>query len=641
MFCLMDVSASMDEDKKDLAKRFFTLLYLFLTRKYEQGRPRLHPPHRRRRGSRRGDVLPRPRIRRHGRAVSALELMDRDHRASAIAERTGTSTARRPPTATPWRTTRRAARASCARSCCRWRATTPTSSWRPRTRRASTCGPSTSALPRRSAQLRDAPGVSARRRSTRCSATCSGRKRKRMSAVPEPLMRPTAVCRTAPDWDFELLERYDAAIARHRRPTSASTPTRTRSRSSPPSRCWTPTRRAACRSATRTGRYGKEFIRNEQTYRRGMQGLAYEIVINSNPCIAYLMEENTMAMQALVIAHAAYGHNSLLQGQLPVPAVDRRRRDHRLPGLRAQLRRWSARSATAPTAVEEVLDSCHALMNHGVDRYRRPAAAVAQGARQRACAEREAHRERQFNDLWRTRARARRRGSRDGDARRFPAEPQENLLYFIEKNSPLLEPWQRELVRIVRKLAQYFYPQRQTQVMNEGWATFWHYTLAQPPVREGPGRRRLHDRVPEDPHQRRLPAAVRLAGTTAASTRTRWASRCSRDLRRICEKPDRRGPRVVPRARRQRLARRRSTSRCATSRTRASSRQYLSPQLMREFRLFAVADHDERGRARGRQHPRRARLPARAQAARASSTRRRSACPTSRSCATTATATAR
>ena len=55
--------------------------------------------------------------------------------------------------------------------------------------------------------------------------------------------------------------------------------------------------------------YGKEFIANEKNYKRGHMGLAYEIVINSNPCISYLMEENTMAMQALVIAHAAYGHN--------------------------------------------------------------------------------------------------------------------------------------------------------------------------------------------------------------------------------------------------------------------------------------------------------------------------------------------
>lgn len=52
-----------------------------------------------------------------------------------------------------------------------------------------------------------------------------------------------------------------------------------------------------------------------------------------------------------------------------------------------------------------------------------------------------------------------------------------NLLYFMEKNAPPLEPWQREILRIVRKVSQYFYPQKQTQVMNEGWATFWHYTI--------------------------------------------------------------------------------------------------------------------------------------------------------------------
>ncbi|MEI8650901.1 SpoVR family protein [Paraglaciecola sp. Hal342] len=61
--------------------------------------------------------------------------------------------------------------------------------------------------------------------------------------------------------------------------------------------------------------------------------------------------------------------------------------------------------------------------------------------------------------------------------KRFPSEPQENVLYFIEKNAPLLAPWQRELVRIVRKISQYFYPQKQTQVMNEGWACFWHYHI--------------------------------------------------------------------------------------------------------------------------------------------------------------------
>ena len=65
----------------------------------------------------------------------------------------------------------------------------------------------------------------------------------------------------------------------------------------------------------------------------------------------------------------------------------------------------------------------------------------------------------------------------DESRTRFPSEPQENLLYFFEKHAPLLEPWEREIVRIVRKIALYFYPQRQTKIMNEGWATFWHYNL--------------------------------------------------------------------------------------------------------------------------------------------------------------------
>ena len=55
--------------------------------------------------------------------------------------------------------------------------------------------------------------------------------------------------------------------------------------------------------------FGKHFARNEALYRKGWQGLAYEIVINSNPCVVYIMEENTATMQAIVIAHAAFGHN--------------------------------------------------------------------------------------------------------------------------------------------------------------------------------------------------------------------------------------------------------------------------------------------------------------------------------------------
>jgi stage V sporulation protein R len=221
--------------------------------------------------------------------------------------------------------------------------------------------------------------------------------------------------------------------------------------------------------------YGKEFIATEKNYRRGHMGLAYEIVINSNPCIAYLMEENTMAMQALVIAHAAYGHNSFFKGNYLFRMwTDASSIIDYLVYAKNYIAECEERHGL--DAVEELLDSCHALMNHGVDRYRRPSRkSLADELRLRK--DREAHAQSQVNELWRTLPKKVEKDDDAPEAKRFPQEPQENLLYFIEKNAPLLEPWQREVVRIVRKVAQYFYPQRQTQVMNEGWATFWHHHL--------------------------------------------------------------------------------------------------------------------------------------------------------------------
>lgn len=220
--------------------------------------------------------------------------------------------------------------------------------------------------------------------------------------------------------------------------------------------------------------YGKQFLGVEQSYKRGQMGLAYEIVINSDPCIAYLMEENTMTMQALVIAHACYGHNSFFKGNYLFRTwTDASSIIDYLVFAKNYIAKCEERNGV--DAVEAILDSCHALMNYGVDRYKRPypLSPVEESERQK---EREEYLQKQVNDLWRTIPLGEKE-DKEIEEFRFPAEPQENLLYFIEKNAPLLEPWQREVVRIVRKIAQYFYPQRQTQVMNEGWACFWHHFI--------------------------------------------------------------------------------------------------------------------------------------------------------------------
>jgi stage V sporulation protein R len=333
--------------------------------------------------------------------------------------------------------------------------------------------------------------------------------------------------------------------------------------------------------------FGKHFLETENRYKRGHMGLAYEIVINSDPCIAYLMEENTLTMQALVIAHAAYGHNSFFKG------------NH-------MFKQWTSADAIIDylvfarnyiaeceerygmDAVEQLIDACHSLSNLGVDRYKRspPLSMEKEKTRQR---ERADYLQAQVNDLWRTLPRHDEAVAAT-EEKRFPEEPEENLLYFIEKNAPLLEPWQREIVRITRKIAQYFYPQRQTQVMNEGWACFWHYTLLNTLYDEG----RVNDGfmleflqshtnvVYQPPYSSKWYSGINPYALGFAM----W-----QDIRRICEAPTAEDREWFPEIAGSDW---RETFDFAMRNFKDESFivQYLSPRLMREFRLFAVHDDD-------------------------------------------------
>ncbi|MDT8880202.1 SpoVR family protein [Halomonas saccharevitans] len=346
--------------------------------------------------------------------------------------------------------------------------------------------------------------------------------------------------------------------------------------------------------------FGKQFLAVEQAYRRGQMGLAYELVINSDPCIAYLMEENTLMMQVLVMAHACYGHNSFFKGNYlfrtwtDAPSIV----DY-LVFARKYISECEERHGVE--AVEQLLDACHALQNYGVDRYKRPSPVSAEEESRRQT-EREEHLQAQVNMLWRTIP-----GRPRGDALagmvdeedplglhgggRYPPEPQENLLYFIEKNAPLLAPWQREVVRIVRKLAQYFYPQRQTQVMNEGWACFWHYTLMNRLYEEGLVDEGLmleflqsHTSVVQQPafdspyFSGINPYALGFAIFT--------------DLKRICEAPTQEDREWFPDTAGSDW---RETLEFAMRNFKDESfiQQFLSPKVMRDLKLFMVVDDDQ------------------------------------------------
>jgi spore cortex formation protein SpoVR/YcgB (stage V sporulation) len=226
--------------------------------------------------------------------------------------------------------------------------------------------------------------------------------------------------------------------------------------------------------------FGKHFVQEEKSYRKGYTGLAYEIVINSNPCISYNMEQNSMPIQTLVMAHAAFGHNHFFKNNYlfkqwtdAASVLDYLEYAKKFVG--------KCEEEHGSTAVETILDATHALMDHGVSRYPRPQKPTERERRARA-EELRQHREQTFNDLWRTVPTKKGKDEKKDEAdTKGPALdmnlPEENLIYFIETYSPVLEDWQRELLSIVRYVAQYFYPQRQTKVMNEGCATFVHHYI--------------------------------------------------------------------------------------------------------------------------------------------------------------------
>ncbi|WP_018984613.1 SpoVR family protein [Salinimonas chungwhensis] len=333
--------------------------------------------------------------------------------------------------------------------------------------------------------------------------------------------------------------------------------------------------------------FGKKFIQTEQQYRRGQMGLAYEIVINSNPCIAYLMEENTMTMQALVMAHACYGHNSFFKGNYLFKTwTDADSIIDYLVFAKNYIAKCEQKHGEKD--VEDILDSCHALMNFGVDRYKRPQKISLQEERNRQ-KQREKYLQSQVNELWRTVPDNKSRAT--PQLVRFPSEPQENLLYFIEKNAPLLEPWQRELVRIVRKVSQYFYPQKQTQVMNEGWACFWHYHILTQLYDEGLVSDRFmmeflhsHTSVVMQPEYN----SPHYSGINPYAL----GFNMFMDIKRVCQNPTEEDRYYLPSIAGQDWL---DTVHFAMQNFKDESfiSQFLSPKLIRDFKLFAVED-DER-----------------------------------------------
>lgn len=221
--------------------------------------------------------------------------------------------------------------------------------------------------------------------------------------------------------------------------------------------------------------FGKDFLRSSQAYQKGRQGLAYEIVINTDPCISYLMEENDMLMQTMVMAHAAVGHNAVFKNNECFKQWTNAGSiiDYMI-FARDYIRQCEDRYGEE--RVEGILDAAHALAPHGVDKFKRKHhPKLSEEARLKKLLADAESKQRELDIIMQ------RTSHKDVDLQEFDEvdqiEEEENLLYFIMKNSPTLEQWEREIIRIVHKVNQYFYPQGQTKNLNEGFASFTHYYI--------------------------------------------------------------------------------------------------------------------------------------------------------------------
>ncbi|WP_084264840.1 SpoVR family protein [Sneathiella glossodoripedis] len=204
--------------------------------------------------------------------------------------------------------------------------------------------------------------------------------------------------------------------------------------------------------------FGKSFERTKTLYDYGVQGIPYEMVINSNPCIAGLMRDNSLCLQILTMAHV-YGHNDFFKNNFTFSHTRADRTIARFKAHADRIRSYIEDPSIGLKAVERILDAAHSLSFQ----CRRNQAVKARSGEQQLsralkAAEESGNSEQEIEKI----------------SHKFPLEPEENILLFIRDHNARLTEWEKDLLTIVHEEALYFQPQMETKIINEGWACYWH-----------------------------------------------------------------------------------------------------------------------------------------------------------------------
>jgi len=234
-------------------------------------------------------------------------------------------------------------------------------------------------------------------------------------------------------------------------------------------------------------RFGMEYEKLQKSYTYGLSKI-YEMVINNDPCYAYLLEGNSLVDQKLVMAHVC-AHNDFFKNNYYFSRTNRKMMDE-MANHATRIRRYMERFGHE--RVEAFVDVCLSIdnlidpMSMFIRKKRRTTASHHDGAGE------EGGRRRRGRGRGRLRLKAKPYmeryinppGPRQEEPEeeveeeveripKIPREPELDVLGFLVEHAPL-ESWQQDVLGIIREEAYYFAPQAMTKIMNEGWATYWH-----------------------------------------------------------------------------------------------------------------------------------------------------------------------
>ncbi len=224
-------------------------------------------------------------------------------------------------------------------------------------------------------------------------------------------------------------------------------------------------------------RHGMEYEELHKGYSYGLQKI-YELVINNEPCYAYLMKSNSLVDQKMVIAHV-YGHSDFFRNNMWFSQTNRRMIDE-MANHGTRIRRYVERHGER--AVEEFLDASLSLENlidyHSVYSPHRRRSRYDFAEEENPTEVRRLHAAKEYMDRYINppeflESQRRKIEEQMQRKKKFPEEPTKDILEFLIEYAPL-DTWQRDVISIVREEAYYFAPQALTKIMNEGWATYWH-----------------------------------------------------------------------------------------------------------------------------------------------------------------------